>query len=41
MTGFGLPVDIVKCKISSSLTFGLGTLFEGNSYYGTETFLLS
>ena len=28
MTGFGLPVDIVKCKISCSLTFGLGTFFE-------------
>lgn len=29
MTGFGLPVDIVKCKISSSLTFGLGTFLKG------------
>ena len=29
ITGFGLPVDIVKCKISSSLTFGLGTFLKG------------
>ena len=31
VTGFGLSVDIVKCKISSSLTFGLGTFLKGIS----------